>query len=259
MSVLPGVAVVTGAGRGIGRALAIELARLGHPVALQARSPAQLFDTRAAVEAHGGKARVVPGDVTRPEAARELVARAEAELGPVTIAVACAGQALSAPLTKTSPEQLRGLLEVNTLAPFHLIQAVAEVMVPAKRPGRIVVVASTAAVKGMRYTSAYSASKHAVLGLVRSAALELAPHGITVNALCPGWVNTPMMADTTRNIAAKTGCTEAEALERIEAMIPMGKILEPEQVAAMLAYVVSKEAAQLTGQALVLDGGETTR
>lgn len=252
-------AVVTGAGRGIGRALALELARLGYPLAVQARTPGQLFDTRAAVEALGGRARVVPGDVTKASAAVELVERAEAELGPVGVAVACAGQAFSAPLLKTKPERMTELFEVNTLSALHLIQASAQAMIKSGTRGRIVVVASTAAVKGMAYTAAYSATKHAVLGLVRSAALELAPHGITVNALCPGWVDTPMMDETVRNIAEKTKCTEAEAKQKIEAMIPLGQVLRPEEVASYLRFIVSDGAGHLTGQALVLDGGETIR
>ncbi len=251
--------VVTGAGRGIGRALALELARLGHPVGLQSRSQADLAAVRAEIEALGGRALEVPGDVAEAAAADALVRGAEEALGPLTIAVACAGQALSAPLSKTRPEQLEQLFRVNTLSAFHLIQRAAAAMIAGQRPGRIVVIASTAAIKGSRYTAAYSASKHALLGLVRSAALELAPRGITVNAICPGWVRTPMLEATTRNIAEKTGATEAQALGKIEAMIPLGKVLEVEQVAAMLRYVVSDAAAHLTGQALVLDGGETVQ
>jgi NAD(P)-dependent dehydrogenase (short-subunit alcohol dehydrogenase family) len=252
-------AVVTGAGRGIGRALAIELAKLGHPVAIQARTPSDLYDTRAAIEALGGRARVVPGDVTKASSARELVERAEAELGPVGIAVACAGQAFSAPMLKTKPERMRELFEVNTISALHLIQTAAQAMIDSGTRGRIVVIASTAAVKGMAYTAAYSASKHAVLGLIRSSALELAPSGITVNAICPGWVETPMLDETVKNIAEKTKCSEAEALQKIQAMIPMGRALKPEEVAGLLRFVVSDAGAHLTGQALVLDGGETIR
>jgi NAD(P)-dependent dehydrogenase (short-subunit alcohol dehydrogenase family) len=252
-----GAAVITGAGRGIGRALALELARMGYPVAIQARTRAQLFDTRAEIEALGGRARVVAGDVRDPAAAKELIERCEAELGNVVVAVACAGQATSAPLLRTTQEQLRDLIDVNLISAFHLIQTAAAAMLTSKTKGRIVVIASTAAVRGMRYTSAYSASKHAVLGLVRSAALELAGNGITVNAICPGWVKTPMLDAATRNIAEKTGCTPEEAQNKIEDMIPMGSVLQPREVAAMLRYVVSDDAAHLTGQALVLDGGET--
>jgi NAD(P)-dependent dehydrogenase (short-subunit alcohol dehydrogenase family) len=257
MSKVQGSAVITGAGRGIGRALALELARLGYPVALQARTRAQLFDVRTEIEGLGGRARVIAGDVTQVGAAKELVERAEAELGPVSVAVACAGQAISAPLLRTTPEQLHAMLEVNVVSAFHLIQAAADAMLAARTRGRIIVVASTAAIRGMRYTAAYSASKHAVLGLVRTAALELAPEGITVNAICPGWVRTPMLDATVKNIAEKTRCTEAEALQRIEEMIPMRAVLETEEVAGMLRYVVSESARHLTGQALVVDGGET--
>jgi NAD(P)-dependent dehydrogenase (short-subunit alcohol dehydrogenase family) len=253
----PGAAVVTGAGRGIGRAIALELAKLGYPVAIQARNQSELFDTRAAIEALGGRARVVAGDVREPAAAKELIDRCEAELGPVSIAVAGAGQAISASLLRTTEEQVRNLFEVNLLSAFHLIQRAASAMLASKTRGRIVVIASTAAIRGMRYTAAYSASKHAVLGLVRSAALELAPNGITVNAICPGWVKTAMLDATTKNIAEKTGCSETEALKKIEEMIPMKSALDVEDVAAMLRYVVSPEAGHLTGQALVIDGGES--
>jgi NAD(P)-dependent dehydrogenase (short-subunit alcohol dehydrogenase family) len=254
-----GAAIVTGAGRGIGRAIARDLAILGYPVGLQARTHSQLFDARAEIEALGGRARVVPGDVREPAAAEELVDRCEAELGPIQIAVGCAGRALSAPISKTSPDDMKALFEVNVMSAFHLIRAASRAMIASRTKGRIVIVASTAAIRGMRYTAAYSASKHAVLGLVRTAALELAKDGITVNALCPGWVRTEMLEATTKNIAEKTGCSQAEALQRIEEMIPMRRVLETEEVAALLRYVVSEEARHLTGQALVVDGGETTR
>lgn len=253
-------AVVTGAGRGIGRAIAKLLAESGYSVAVQARTAADLFDLRAEIEALGRvQARVVPGDVTDPAAADALVQRCEEELGPVTVAVACAGQAVSAPILQTDPQDFEALFRVNTLSAFHLLKRAAAAMIASKTAGRIVVVASTAAVKGFRYTAAYSASKHAVLGLVRSAALELAPHGITVNALCPGWVDTAMFERTLDNIADKTGVSVAQARQRIEKLIPMGKVLSPDMVAKSVRYLVSDEAAHLTGQALVLDGGETVR
>ncbi len=247
--------VVTGAGRGIGRALALRLGRLGYAVAIQGRSLEPLRDLEAELKALGAKVAVVPGDVTDPQAAQRLIQAAEA-IAPVFVAVACAGQAASAKLQDTTADQLRQLLEVNVVSALHLLQAAQAVMVPRKQ-GRLVVVASTAAIKGFRYTAAYSASKHAVLGLVRSAALELAPHGITVNALCPGWVDTPMFEQTIHNIMQKTGASEKEARGQIEKMIPLRQVLSVEDVAGQLAYVVSKDAAKLTGQALVLDGGET--
>lgn len=247
-------AVVTGAGRGIGRALALELARLGYAVALQARKTDELAAVAAEVEALGGVARIVPGDVTQAASADALVEAGRA-LGALTVAVAGAGQAISQPVVRTTEDQLRQMLDVNCVAAFHLLRAAGAAMLAAKTPGRIVVVGSTASVKGARYTAAYSASKHAVLGLVRSAALELAPKGITVNALCPGWVDTPMFDQTLDNIVAKTERSREAARQSIEATIPTGRVLTVDECAAALRYLVSDGARELTGQALVLDGG----
>jgi NAD(P)-dependent dehydrogenase (short-subunit alcohol dehydrogenase family) len=250
-------AVVTGAGRGIGRAIALRLARSGAPVALQSRTEAEIAETRALIEAEGGRAIVVPGDVTEQAAAEALVSRAEAELGSVSIAIACAGQALSAPILKTSGADLVRLFEVNVLSALHLLKAAAGRMIETSVHGRIVLVGSTASVKGARYTAAYSASKHGLLGLARSAALELAPKGITVNVLCPGWVDTSMFDRTLSNICEKTKATTAEARAQIEKTIPTGAVLTPEEVAEAAAFLVSPLAAQVTGQAIVLDGGST--
>jgi NAD(P)-dependent dehydrogenase (short-subunit alcohol dehydrogenase family) len=249
-------AVITGAGRGIGRAVALELVSRGYPVALQGRSVEPLRETEAAVRAAGGRAHVVPGDVTDPSAADALLAECAEALGTPRVVVAAAGQAFSAPLARTEAEGMRRLLEVNLMGVFHLLRAAAPVLKDAGG-GRFVAIASTAAVKGMRYTAAYSASKHAVLGLVRSAALELASSGVTVNAVCPGWVDTPMFEATLKNIVEKTGGTLDVARGRIEKMVPLGRVLTPEEVARMVAYVVGPDAGHLTGQALVLDGGET--
>src|SRR5688500_10067279 len=252
-----GAAVVTGAGRGIGKAISSVLAEAGYPLAIQARTSADLQTVQRELERKGVRIETVPGDATEADAASRLIEVCEARLGPLRVAVACAGQAMSAPLLKTEPADFERLFRANTLSAFHLIQRAARAMIASKTAGRIVVVASIASVKGMRYTSAYCASKHAVLGLVRSAALELAPKGITVNALCPGWVDTPMFDQTVDNIAAKTGCTLEEARAKIEEMIPMRKVLTSEMVAGYVRYLVSPEAAHLTGQALVLDGGES--
>ncbi|MEE2903894.1 MAG: SDR family NAD(P)-dependent oxidoreductase [Myxococcota bacterium] len=257
MSLHNAPAVVTGAGRGIGRTIAIELAKVGHPVALQSRTIEQLNETKALIEAAGGQAVCVPGDVTDAAASETLIEKCTEAFGIPKIAVAGAGQAISAPLKRTSVEQLRQLFEVNTVSAFHLIKSSSERMIKAGEGGRIVVVASTAATRGMSYTAAYSASKHAVLGLVRSAAHELASKKITVNALCPGWVDTPMFDYTLKNISEKTGCSLEEARAKIEKNIPLGRVLETEEVAATLMYMVSDAAGKMTGQAVVIDGGES--
>lgn len=249
---------MTGAGRGIGRAVALDLASRGYPVALQARTSDQLESTRAAVEAAGGRAVVVAGDVTDPAAADALVAACSDAFGPPRVGVAAAGQAFSAPLLRTEPERLRQLVEVNLLGVFHLLRATASAMTDAGG-GRFVAIASTAAVKGMRYTSAYAASKHAVLGLIRAAALELASSNVTVNAVCPGWVDTPMFEATLANISEKTGASVDEARARIEKMVPLGRVLSPEEVARTVAFVVGPDAGHVTGQAIVVDGGETVQ
>ena len=257
MSLHNAPAVVTGAGRGIGRTIAIELAKAGHPVALQSRTVEQLNETKALIEAEGGQAICVPGDVTEAQAAESLIEKCTESFGVPKIAVAGAGQAISAPLKRTSVEQLRQLFEVNTVSAFHLIKSASDRMIKLGEGGRIVIVASTAATRGMSYTAAYSASKHAVLGLVRSAAHELASKKITVNALCPGWVDTPMFDYTLKNISEKTGCSLEEARAKIETNIPLGRVLETEEVAATLMYLVSEAAGKMTGQAVVIDGGES--
>ncbi len=249
--------MVTGASQGIGRAIALNLAQVGYDVALQARQASRLEALRDEIMGLGRRAVVVPGDVTRPEAAEALVSAAETELGPVGVAVAAAGQASSALVLDTDPEVFRGLLEVNLLGPFHLLKAAAARMVEAQRGGRIVLVGSTASVKGAKYTGAYAASKHGLLGLVRSAASELIKRGITVNAVCPGWVDTPMFDAALANIQAKTGSSLEQARARIEGMVPAGRVVTAEEVAGLVRYLVSEEASMMTGQALVLDGGET--
>ncbi len=250
----PVAAVITGAGRGIGRAIALDLARAGHPVALQSRTASAVEAVAGQIRQAGGQAVAVPGDVTDEASAEGLIAACTAAFGEVSVAVAGAGQALSAPIKRTTADDLRRLFEVNTVSAFHLIKHASAVMQPG---GRIIVIASIASVKGMQYTGAYCASKHAVLGLVKSAAMELAKKRITVNAICPGWVDTPMFDQTLENISRKTGCSLDEARDQLEAMVPIGKVLDASEVAAMVRYVVSDAAAKLTGQALVIDGGET--
>ncbi|MBI2374443.1 MAG: SDR family oxidoreductase [Deltaproteobacteria bacterium] len=250
-------AIVTGAGRGIGRAIAFELSTLGYSLGLAARTESELLQTRDRILDGGGRAIAVPCDVTHEGAVQILVDVCRNELGPLHAVVAAAGQARSSPIERTTEDDLLELYRANVVSVFHLIKASSRRMIEDGVAGRIVVVASTAATKAFRYTTAYTASKHAVLGLVRASALELARKGITVNAICPGWVDTQMFDTTLENIASKTGVSRDEAKRRIVSQIPLGDVLSPEEVAASVRPFLADEGKKLTGQALVLDGGET--
>ncbi len=239
--------LVTGAGRGIGRAVAQRLAADGHRIALTARSTDEL----AAVALPTPTLRI-PGDITEPGFVEALFAQVEAEWGPVEVLVANAGAAVSAPLTKTSDEVWDAQLAVNLTAPFRCVRRAVPSMVGAGW-GRIVVMASVASKAGGPYVSAYTAAKHGVLGLVRSAAAELATTGVTVNAVCPGYVDTPMTDGSVANIAARTRLTEDEARARLAATQPIGRLITPDEVADVVALLVG--APGITGQGINVDGG----
>ena len=201
------VALVTGAGRGIGRAVASRLSLTGHRVALTARSIDGLKETAAECR---GETLVLPGDITDLEFVNRLYADIEATWGPVSVLVANAGAGVSASVARTTDEDWQRMLDLNLTAPFRCLRRALPAMVE-QGHGRIVVIASVAAKVGEPYISAYTASKHGVLGLVRSAAAEVATKGVTVNAVCPGYVDTPMTDATVRSIVDKTGRTEKEA------------------------------------------------
>jgi NAD(P)-dependent dehydrogenase (short-subunit alcohol dehydrogenase family) len=243
------VALVTGAGRGIGRAVAERLARTGHRVALTARSEPEL---RAVAADLPGEPLVVPGDLTEPGFVQALFAQVERELGPVEVLVANAGAAVSAPLARTTDELWDAQLAINLTAPFRCVRRAVPPMVDAGW-GRVVVMASAASKAGAPYVSAYTAAKHGVLGLVRSAAAELAGTGVTVNAVCPGYVDTPMTDGSVRTIAERTSLTADEARSRLAAMQPIGRLITPGEVADVVALLVTSGA--ITGQGINVDGG----
>jgi len=175
-------------------------------------------------------------------------------LGRVDVLVNNAGVAVGAPLARTTLEDWRAHLDVNATGAFLCTRAVLNGMIE-RGDGRIVTVASVAGLVGARYTAAYSASKHAAVGLMRAAAAEVAGTGVTANAVCPAYVDTAMTERTVDNIVARTDRTPEEARAEIEKLTPLGRLLEPDEVAAAVVFLASPEAASINGQAIVLDGG----
>jgi NAD(P)-dependent dehydrogenase (short-subunit alcohol dehydrogenase family) len=243
------VALVTGAGRGIGRAVAQRLGREGMRVGLLARDAGQLAETASLC---AGPALALPADVTDGAQVEDAFAAVEDAWGPVEVLVASAGAGYSAKLEDTTDADWQRMLDLNLTAPFRCVRRA----VPALRAagwGRIVVIASTAARIGEPYIAAYTASKHGVLGLVRSAAAELARTGITVNAVCPGYVDTPMTGGTVARIAEVSGRSEENARQALERKQPIGRLIEPGEVADTVWFCVSSPA--VTGQGINVDGG----
>jgi NAD(P)-dependent dehydrogenase (short-subunit alcohol dehydrogenase family) len=243
------VALVTGAGRGIGRAVAQRLSRDGYRVALSARSEDDLSETASTC---AGETLVVPADITAADAADRVLGEVEDTWGPIDVLVANAGAGISASLSRTTDAQWARMLDLNLTAPFRCIRRAVPSMVE-RGFGRIVVVASVAAKAGEPYICAYTASKHGVLGLVRSAAAELASSGVTVNAVCPGYVETPMTESTVEGIVQKTGRSPEEAREALERKQPIGRLVSTDEVAQAVAFCVANGA--VNGQGVNVDGG----
>lgn len=243
------VALVTGAGRGIGREVATRLSAEGMRVALSARSKDELATTAAGC---AGETLVVPADVTNPAAVEQIYATVEEAWGPVEVLVANAGAGVSARVHKTSDEDWQRMLDVNLTAPFRCIRRALPAMLDAGF-GRIVVVASIAAKVGEPYIAAYTASKHGVLGLVRATASEVASTGVTANAVCPGYVDTPMTDATVAGVAARTGRTPEEARAILATKQPSGRLITPEEVAEAVWFCVSNGA--VNGQGINVDAG----
>ena len=244
----PLVCLVTGASQGIGAAVAQRLSREGHRVALTARRREALEQVAAGLE---GDALVVPADLAQPGAADEVFTAVEQHWGPVDLLVANAGASTSSPLARTTDEDWQRMLDLNLTAPFRCVRRAVPGMV-AGGYGRIVVVASITSLVGQPYIAAYTASKHGVLGLVRSAAAELAGKGVTVNAVCPGYVDTPMTGASVANIVDKTGRTPEQALAALAGRQPIGRLVTADEVAEAV-WACARNGA-LTGAAVPLGG-----
>jgi len=249
-------AVVTGAAGGIGGAIAAELARLGAELTLMGRTQATLEARREALGG-GDRTRAVAVDVSDPDSVRRAFACAREALGPPAILVNGAGIAESAPFARTDLAMWRRILDVDLTGAYLCIRETLGDAVAAGW-GRVINVASTAGLRGGRYISAYCAAKHGLVGLTRALALETAGTGVTVNAVCPGYADTPMTQRTIANIVATTGRTPEQARTALERASPLGRLIAPTEVAQAVGWLCLPTSAAITGQAIVVAGGEVT-
>ena len=245
-------AVVTGAARGIGAAIARALIGAGARVTLLGRDAQRLASLAATLQ---GETCCVAADVSDPAEVTRAFVEARERLGPIAILVNNAGQAETAPFGRMSLDVWHRMLAVNLTGTMLCSQAALADMVDAAY-GRVVNIASTAALRGFRYGTAYAASKHGVLGLTRSLALEVADRGITVNAVCPGYVETDMMGQAIDNVMARTGRTREEARAYFASQNPQQRVVQPGEVAEAVLWLCGDGAAGVNGAAIPISGGD---
>ncbi|HEY0312982.1 MAG TPA: SDR family NAD(P)-dependent oxidoreductase [Allosphingosinicella sp.] len=244
-------ALITGGGTGIGAAIAGALAAEGAKLTLIGRRREPLEETAKALSS----AAFAEADVTDAEQVQAAFATARAAHGPVTILVNNAGTADTAPFAKLTRELWRSTMAVNLDALLHCCQAALPDLLAADA-GRIVTIASTAALEGFAYAAAYTAAKHGALGLTRALAAELRDTRVTVNAVCPGFTDTPLLDRSVAAITDKTGRTPDAARQALAALNPTGRLVTPREVAAAVLALCLPESAAVTGQAIVVDGSE---
>ncbi|GAC1380363.1 MAG: SDR family NAD(P)-dependent oxidoreductase [Ktedonobacteraceae bacterium] len=247
-------AVVTGAGRGIGRSIALALAQRGADVAVTARTATDLEQLVAEIQAMGRQSVAYPCDVTNSEQVQQMAQTLKESLGSVDILVNNAGNAGSHKFANHPDELWHRMLAINLTSVYYVTKAFVPTLIE-QRSGRIINIASIASRVGGSYIAAYTAAKHGVLGLTRALAIELLPYNITVNAICPGYVNTPMTDASVSNIMARTGMEEAKAREALTKTSPQQRLIEPEEVAAIAVFLAQDISKGITGQAINIDGG----
>src|SRR5215467_9850348 len=248
------IALVTGGGRGIGEACAVALAEAGADVAVCSRSSAEIDAVAGRIRAAGRRALAMVCDVTDADQVRRMAEEAQSKFGAVEILVNNAGLGRSHRFVDHPDELWDQMLAVNLTGAYRVTKAFVPKMIEARR-GRVINIASVMSKIGGKYVAAYAAAKHGVLGLTRALAAEFAGYNITVNAVCPGYVNTPMTDDNVANIVARTGMSEAEAREALERLNPQNRMIEPGEVASMVVTLASDISRGVNGQAINIDGG----
>jgi len=248
------VAVITGASSGIGECIARAFAREGAKVVVCARSTEKVRAVAGEINSTGGRALAVSCDVTLDDSVAELREQVDAEFGAPSILVNSAGIYKIAGFQQATLDDYRDALEVNYLGCVRMIKTFAPAMVD-KGYGRIVNIASTAGKYGSMFQAHYNGSKHAVVGITRSLALEFAKTGVRINAICPGFVNTPMLGPATEDYAKVLGTSSDEALQTWLSRVPIGRFLETDEIIPLAVYLASRESDGMTGQAITIAGG----
>lgn len=247
-------AVITGAGRGIGRSIALALAQAGADVTVTARTPAELDSLVAQIQATGRKGYAVACDVTDGEQVQHMAQTCLEMMGGLDILVNNAGNASSHKFLNHPDDLWQRMLAVNLTSVYAVTKAFVPTLVE-QRWGRIINIASIASRVGGRYIAAYTAAKHGVLGLTRALAVEFVSYNITVNAICPGYVDTPLTDTSVSNITARTGMSETQARETLAKTSPQQRLIEPDEIASLAVFLAQESSKGISGQAINIDGG----
>ena len=248
------IALVTGGGKGIGEAIAMALARQGIRVAVASRTQSDVARVADSIRQNGGQAIAIVCDVTQPASIAVAIDQVKRELGSITILINNAGASASQKFVGHDDALWHQMIDVNLNSAYYVTKEIVPMMIE-QNWGRIITIASVASKVGGKYIAAYTAAKHGVLGLTRALAVELVAHNITVNAICPGYVDTPMTDRSVANIAARAKLSPADARAALEKSNPQNRLITPDEVAAVALMLVGEDARGITGQAINVDGG----